>query len=175
MLRLQKVYVHCCLFAKIVYIDPLLSLWLVCTFSPHFLRPWQGKSVSVSVSAGCVGDHSLISPYQDSHKVRNGFIPATTTTPTFILCFSHPHLMSYPPFLSHCFFHIETHKLRQTHRVSPLSRICRRMLTNVLLVSAGVWFQMNLYTSARNLTSIRLNSLNTHDISLLAYLLSKQA
>lgn len=54
-------------------------------------------------------------------------------------------------------------------------RFSWQILTNVLLVSVGVSFELNLYTSAPELTSIGLNSFNSHDICLLAYLLSKQA
>ena len=143
--------------------------------SPPFLE----ENVSVSIPAACVGDHSLISHRQESHKAKWRLHPCLLPplNPLFP-----PSLYVIPRFPSHCLLmHIHTsavpkhtHTYAHTHSSPPfLQTDANRLL--VLLVSVGVSFEMNLYTSAPELTSIGLNSFNSHDICLLAYLLSKQA
>lgn len=95
--------------------------------------------------------------------------PTTTTKPV-----SPPSLYVIPHFscrrlLTSVCIHTHTN----AHQPPFLQTDSNRLL--VLLMSAGVSFEMNLYTSTLELTSIGLNSFNSHDICLLAYLLSKQA
>lgn len=157
-------------------IDLFLSLWHVCTFFPPFLGLRGRESVEVSIPAVYVGDHSLISHHQQSHKAKWLLHPCLHLYPP-LNPFLPPSLYVIPHFPSYCLLvrtRTCTHARSQTHTSPPfLQTDANRLL--VLLMSVGVLFEMNLYTSAPELTSIGLNSFNNHDICLLAYLLSKQA
>lgn len=127
---------------------------------------------------------SHLSPPRIQSKVTSSSMPPPLP---YLIPFPHPHSMSslaFPPTAFPC---TVTHSHSQMH---PMPSPCRaythvrthipwcfswQILTNVLLVSVGVSFELNLYTSAPELTSIGFNSFNSHDICLLAYLLSKQA
>lgn len=81
----------------------------------------------------------------------------------------HPSLSLPLPFDAHTPIHV--------YKRSPVPPFLQTDANGwlVLLVSVGVSFEINLYTSAPEVTSIGLNSFNSRDICLLAYLLSKQA
>ena len=102
-------------------------------------------------------------------KRSDGFILASTSTSPLNPFFP-PSLDVIPRFPSHRF---SSHS--HVRRPPPpfLRTDANRLL--ILLVSVGVSFEINLYTSAPKSTLIGLNSFNNHDICLLAYLPSKQA
>lgn len=106
-------------------------------------------------------------------KRSDGFIRASTSTSPLNPFFP-PSLYVIPRFSSQRF---STHSHVRRHTPTPPPSFLRtdanRLL--ILLVSVGVSFEINLYTSAPKSTLIGLNSFNNHDICLLAYLPSKQA
>lgn len=167
-----------CLFANVVGGHWSVPISVTCLhfFPPPSLGPRRRESVSVSIPAACVGDHSLMSHRQESHKAKWRLHPCLhleppplqSLFPTLILC--HPSLS--PPTASSCTYTLPRSQTHTSFRPF-LQTDANRLL--VLLVSLGVSFEINLYTSAPELTSIWLNSFNSHDICLLAYLLSKQA
>lgn len=83
---------HYIIYACLGFANTSLCLWLLClfadsvlwtlicsyhcgVFASHFFASFssaqaEGKSVSVSVPAACVGEHSLISHRQESHKAK---------------------------------------------------------------------------------------------------------
>lgn len=130
----------------------------------------------------------LFSPSLTAKNPKQSDVFISASTSTLLNPFSPPSLYVIPCFPSHCLsMHSYTFTFTNAPYALPLP--CThtharahipwcfswQILTNVLLVSVGVSFELNLYTSAPELTSIGFNSFNSHDICLLAYLLSKQA
>lgn len=163
-----------CLFAKSVCGHWSVPISMACLYFLLLRVLRQSESVRVSISAASVEDHSIISHRQESHTAKWLLHPCSHLYPPLNPPFFSPSLQvspSFPLLLDEQWELTHIHK----HTPPPPLEMCRQMLTNVLLVSVGVSFQMNLYTSAPELTSIGFNSFNSHDICLLAYLLSKQA
>lgn len=124
------------------------------------LRPRE--SVGVSVPAGEIA--------LSSHTPKPGLHPLLYLLP----------LLNLPSLPSHRVIpcsplslpvDVHRHKHVHFHRHAPrrlyVQTDANRLL--VLLVTVGVSFEMNLYTSAWELASIGLNSFNSHDICLRAY------
>lgn len=166
-----------CLLTVFAEFDLFLSQWHVCSFFPPSFSGAQAEGKCQCKHSCCLRGRSF--SHLSPPRISQSEVTASSMPPPLLplIPFPHPHSMSsltFPPTASWCTLahtHIHVHKCTP---VPPfLQTDANRLL--VLLVSVGVSFEMNLYTSAPELTSIGLNSFNNHDICLLAYLLSKQA